>query len=72
VGVLVNFTRGRISKSKKLNAKMVHVLKPASSKDVSCTVGQLIHMLDGTCRSVKVLRKCWLVLLYFIPDIILL
>jgi hypothetical protein len=38
------------------------VLQESSSKNVSCTVDQLIHMLDGTCRSVNVLRICWLVL----------
>ena len=55
-------TLRRIRKSEEFNAKQVHVLQESSSKDVSSTVGQLIHVLDGTCRSVKVLRKCWLVL----------
>jgi len=55
-------TLRRISKLEEINAKQVHVLQESSSKDVSCTVGQLIHMLDGTCRSVKVLRKCWLLI----------
>jgi len=56
------FTLRRISKSEELNAKQVHVLQDSSSKNVSSTAGLLIHVLDVSCRSVKVLSKCWLVL----------
>ena len=38
------------------------MLQESPSKDVSYTVGHLIHMFGGTRRSVKVLIKCLLVL----------
>lgn len=56
------FTLRRVSKSEVMNTKQVNMLQESSSIDVRCTDVQLVHMLDGTCRSVKVLREFCFVL----------